>query len=119
MTQASLSMDGGSQGPPASSINFSVANIYMMKGDAYIETGAHDYKKLESVEKGKESTNPPVPLPIERTIGETMTCILKGVFKKASHNLNSRAAQNYSVVEDLSKIPCTMSALEVLQSFPW
>jgi hypothetical protein len=47
-----------------------------------------------------------------------MTCIPKGAFKKASHNPNARATQNYSVVEDLSQTPCAMSALEVLQSFP-
>jgi hypothetical protein len=47
-----------------------------------------------------------------------MTCIPKGAFKKASHNPNARAAQNYSVVEDLSQTPCAMSALEVLQSCP-
>jgi hypothetical protein len=47
-----------------------------------------------------------------------MTCIPKGAFKKSSHNPNTRAAQNYSVVEDLSQTPCAMSALEVLQSFP-
>jgi hypothetical protein len=69
-------------------------------------------------EKGKEAENPSVPLQIERTMGETMTCIPKGAFKKASHNPNARATQNYSVVEDLSQTPCAMSALEVLQSFP-
>jgi hypothetical protein len=47
-----------------------------------------------------------------------MTCIPKGAFKKASHNPNARAAQNYSVVEDLSQTPCAMFALEVLQIFP-
>jgi hypothetical protein len=52
-------------------------------------------------------------------MGEGLTCISKGVFKKASHNPNVRAAQNYSVVEDLSQTPCVMSSLEVLQSFPW
>jgi hypothetical protein len=51
-------------------------------------------------------------------MGETMTYIPKGAFKKYSHNLNARATQNYSVVEDLSQTPCAMSALEVLQSFP-
>jgi len=51
-------------------------------------------------------------------MGETMTRIPKGVFKKASHNLNARAAQNYSVVEDLAQTPCTMFVLEVLHSFP-
>ena len=47
-----------------------------------------------------------------------MTRIPKGAFKRASHNPNARAAQNYSVVEDLSQTPCAMSALEVLQSCP-
>jgi hypothetical protein len=47
-----------------------------------------------------------------------MTHIPKGAFKKASHNPNARATQNYSVVEDLSQTPCAMSALEVLQSCP-
>ena len=47
-----------------------------------------------------------------------MTRIPKGAFKKASHNPNARATQNYFVVEDLSQTPCVMSALEVLQSYP-
>jgi hypothetical protein len=47
-----------------------------------------------------------------------MTCIPKDAFKKASHNPNVRATQNYSVVEDLSQTPCAMSALEVLQNCP-
>jgi hypothetical protein len=51
-------------------------------------------------------------------LGETMTCIPKGVFNKSSHNPNARAAQNYSMVGDLSQTPCVMSALEVLQIFP-
>jgi hypothetical protein len=47
-----------------------------------------------------------------------MTCIPKGAFNKASHNPNTRATQNYSVVEDSSQTPCAMSSLEVLQSCP-
>ena len=47
-----------------------------------------------------------------------MPKIPKGVFKKTLHNPNSRAAVNYSVVEDLSQTPSAMSALEVLQSSP-
>jgi hypothetical protein len=43
-----------------------------------------------------------------------MTCIPKGVFKKDSHNLSTRDAQNYSIMEDLVQNPCAMSALEVL-----
>jgi hypothetical protein len=110
-------MEGGSQGPPTSTGNTSATNVYMLKGDTHIETRTQDYRMSESVEKGKEATNPPVPLQIEKTMGETMTHIPKGAFKKDSHN-PKRASQNYSVVEDLAQTPCTMSALEVLQSFP-
>jgi hypothetical protein len=48
-----------------------------------------------------------------------MTCIPKGVFKKASHNPNARAAQNYFVVEDLSQTPYAMFSLEVLPKLPF
>lgn len=89
----------------------------MMKGDAYISTRAHDYSKPSTSEKGKEAETPSLPLQIDKTLGETMTRITKGVFKKASHNPNARATQNYSVVED-SQTPFAISALEALQSFP-
>jgi hypothetical protein len=116
MTQDSMRTDGGIQGPPSSSIKSSIVNIYMLKFDAFIETRAHDYGKSESVEKGKEVVNPYVPLHIEKTMGETMTHISKGVFKKDSHNPNMRASHNYSVVEDLSQTPCVRSSLDVLWS---
>jgi hypothetical protein len=114
MTQTSSSMDGDSQGPPPYSSNPSPVNIYMMKGDTYIEARAHNYKMPEFAEKCKEATNSPVPLQIEKTMGETMTRIPKWAFKKASHKPNARATHNYFVVEELSQTPCTMSTLEVL-----
>jgi hypothetical protein len=79
MAQASTysSMEGGNQGPPMSIGNTSVANVYMLKGDAHIDT---------------RSRNPSIPLHIENTLGETMTCIPKGPFKKASPNSNVRVA---------------------------
>jgi hypothetical protein len=49
-----------------------------------------------------------------KVVGETMTHIPKGVFKKASHNPNARATQKYSVVEDMAYTPCEMFSLEVL-----
>jgi hypothetical protein len=119
LTQASSSVDGGSQGPPPYSSNPSITNVYMLKGDSNIATRAHNYEMPETAEKGKEAVNPSVPLNMEKRIRETMKHILKGVFKKASHNPNARATQNYSVVKDLSQTPCVMSTLEVLQSFPW
>jgi hypothetical protein len=118
LTQASTSTEGGSQGPSLSSNNPASTNVYMMKGDAFISTRAHDYSNPGTFEKGKEAEIPSLPLHIEKTLGETMTCIPKGTFKKASHNPNARATQNYSVVEDLSQTPCAMSTLEVLQSYP-
>jgi hypothetical protein len=69
----------------------------MMNVDAHLSTRTHDYGMPESVEKGKEASNPLNPLQIEKTVGETMTHIPKGAFKKASHNPNMRAAQNYSM----------------------
>jgi hypothetical protein len=111
-------MEGSSQGPSPSSNNPTSVNVYMVKGDAFISTRAHDYSKSSTSEKGKEDELPSLPLQIEKTLGETMTRIPKGAFKKYSHNPNARATWNYSVVEYLSQIPYAMSTLEVLQSFP-
>jgi hypothetical protein len=118
LTQASTSTEGGSQGPSPSSNNPTSTNVYMMKGDDFISTRVHDYSKPRTSEKGKEAELPSLPLQIKKTLGETMTCIPKGVFKKDSHNPNARVTQNYSVVDDLSQTPCAMSTLEVLQRCP-
>jgi hypothetical protein len=40
------------------------------------------------------------------------------VVRKSAFNPHARAAQNYSIVEDLAQAPSAMSALEVLQSCP-
>jgi hypothetical protein len=93
-------------------------NVYMVKSDAFIATRACDYSKPSASEKGKEAEIPSLPLQIKKKLGETMTRIPKGAFKRDSHNPNARAAHNYSVVEYLSQTPCAMSTLEVLQSFP-
>jgi hypothetical protein len=116
LTQASTSTEGGSQETCPPPNNPSSANVYMVRGDAFITTRAHDYSKPSASEKGKEVDLPSLPLQIEKMLGETMTRIPKGAFKKSSHNPNTRATQNYSVVEDLSQTSCAMSALEVLQS---
>jgi hypothetical protein len=92
LTQASISAEGGSQGPSPSSNNPASTNVYMMKGDDFILTRAHDYIKPSTSEKGKEAEIPSLPLQIEKTLGETMTCIPKGAFKKDSHNPNARSA---------------------------
>jgi hypothetical protein len=45
LTQSSTSVEGGSQGPSLSSNNPAFVNVYMVKGDAFISTRAHDYSK--------------------------------------------------------------------------
>jgi hypothetical protein len=86
----------------------------MMNVDFHLSTKSHDYGMPKSVEKGKDPSNLLTSLQIEKTVRETMTRIPKGVFKKASHNPNVRANQNYSVVEDLEQTSCVMSTLEIL-----
>jgi hypothetical protein len=118
LTQASTSTEGGNQETCLPPNNPSSMNVYMVRGDAFISTRVNDYSKPSTSEKGKEVDLPSLPLQIEKTLGEIMTHIPKGAFKKDSHNPNARATQNYSVVEDLSQTPCVMSSLEVLQSCP-
>jgi hypothetical protein len=120
MAQASTSSSatGGNQGPPAPTNNNPTVNIYMMNVEANIVTRARYYIMSESIEKGKEATNPSTPLQIEKAVGEVMTRIPKGAFKKYFHNPNARATHNYSIVEDFAQTPYVMSSLEVLHSFP-
>jgi hypothetical protein len=92
LTQSSSSMEGGSQEPPPSASNPSSTNVYMMKGSIDITTRTRDYGMPNNYEKGKEAEKPYLPVQIEKTLGETMTRILKGAFKKYSHNPNARAA---------------------------
>ena len=65
-------------------------------------------------------TTPPTngPLHLERPSLDTVLRPPKGVVHKSAFNPHARAAQNYSIVEDLAQAPSTMSALEVLQSCP-
>ena len=93
LTQASSSAEGGSQVPPPSSSNPLSVNVYMMKGSVDITTRTRNYRVPNTYEKGKEVENPSLPLQIENTLGETMTRINKGAFKKASHNPNAKATQ--------------------------
>jgi hypothetical protein len=62
LTQASTSMKGGSQEPSPSLNNPTSANVYMVKGDAFISTRAQDYSKPSTSKKGKEVELPSLPL---------------------------------------------------------
>ena len=82
-------------------------------------THAKDYGSSQP-SPGKEPDPPGYPLRIEKPVDklEVSPHIPKGFLKHLGHNPNARAAQNYSVVEDLGHTPCAMYALEVLQSCP-
>ena len=76
-----------------------------------------DYGEDESL-KAKGAPDATEPLHIMNSIVEPIPRMPKAYTKHKTINPNSRAAQNYSIVEDLAQSPCAMSALEVLQSFP-
>ena len=84
-----------------------------------VVTRAKDYGSSQP-DLGKEPPPTESPLHIENPTDkpEIAPRIPKGVRKCSGHNPNARAAQNYSVVEDLGQNPCAMSVLEVLQSYP-
>jgi hypothetical protein len=63
-------------------------------------------------------TPPSGPLHIEKPNFDSILRPPKSTIRKSTFNPNSRAAQNYNIVEDLAQAPCAMSALEVLQHFP-
>ena len=107
---------GGDQNPPESNSGHGCVN---MVPTTKVVTCAKDYGSSQP-DLGKEPTPPESPLCIENPMDkcEVAPHIPKGVLTCSEHNPNSRAAQNYSVVEDLGHNPCAMSALEVLQSCP-
>jgi hypothetical protein len=88
----------------------------MVKFEVNVATRSHNYSSSQTV-PGLESPPPPeTPLDIEKL--EPLPHIPKGVLKRSTHNPNVRAAQNYSIVEDLGQTLCALSALEVLQTCP-
>ena len=53
LTQASASTEVGSQETYLPPNNLASANVYMVRGDAFITTRVHDYSKPSASEKGK------------------------------------------------------------------
>jgi hypothetical protein len=65
------------------------------------------------------SVSPPSgPLQIEKHSFDSILQPPERTIWKSTFNPNSRATQNYSIVEDLAQAPCAMPALEVLQHYP-
>jgi hypothetical protein len=97
------------------------------KNNIAIMTRAKDYtpskEKVNDVPPTLVQPSPPTPptngpLHLERPSPDTVLRPPKGVVHKSAFNPHARAAQNYSIVEDLAQAPSAMSALEVLQSCP-
>jgi hypothetical protein len=98
------------------------------KNDITLTTRAKDYssskEKVDDIPPSLVQQSPSAPpsngpLHLERPNPDTvLRPPPKGVVRKSAFNPHARAAQNYSIVEDLAQAPSAMSALEVLQSCP-
>jgi hypothetical protein len=106
---------GGSQNPPSQDGDRVCINMVDAKID--IATRSRDYSSSKA-STSLEAPPPPPEMNLQIEKPEPPPRIPKGVLKRSTHNPNARAAQNYSIVEDLGQTPCAMSALEVLQTCP-
>ena len=88
-----------------------------MSAHADIATRSRDYGEAETL-KAKGAPDGAELLHITKPTVEPIPRMPKASTRSKTINPNDRAAQNYSVVEDLAQSPCAMSALEVLQSCP-
>ena len=93
------------------------SNVYMMSAHVDVSTRSHDYGESKSYE-AKVDPDVLEPLHIKRPAVEPIPRMPKRSTKRTAINFNAKAAQNYSIVEDLAQSPCAMSTLEVLQSCP-
>ena len=87
-----------------------------------LTTRAKNYEKQLEGEASTYVDSPSLPqsngpLTFEKTTFEAPSHPSKGTLRH-THNLNTQAAQHYSIIEDLAQALCTMSTLEVLQSCP-
>jgi hypothetical protein len=106
---------GGIQNPPLQDGDRVCINMVDTKIN--IATCSQDYDSSKA-STSLESPPPPPGMNLQIEKPNPSPRILKGVFKHFTHTPNSRAAQNYSIVEDLGQTPCAMSCLEVLQMCP-
>ena len=96
------------------------SQVFMMDGAAPVSIATHSKDYVGSRQAaGKEDVDgppPPLvsgPLEIEKpSIEPIVRPPSKGVLRKSSYNPNARAAQHYSIVEDLAQAPSVISMLE-------
>jgi hypothetical protein len=87
------------------------------RATVHVVTRSRDYISSQAI-PGLESHPPPPEMDLKIKKPDPSPHIRKGVLKSSTHNPNARAAQNYSIFEDLGQTLCAMSALEVLQVCP-
>jgi hypothetical protein len=102
---------GGIQNPSLQDGNRLCINMVYEKFN--VATRSQDYISSQAI-PGLESPPPPPKMNLHIKKPLPPPPIMKGVLKHSTHNLNARAAHNYSIVEDLGQTPCVMLALEVL-----
>jgi hypothetical protein len=91
--------------------------INMVDAKIDIATHSRDYGSSKSI-TSLEAPPPPLEMNLWVEKSEPLPHIPKGVLKNSTHNPNARATQNYSIIEYMGQTPCTMLALEVLQTCP-
>jgi hypothetical protein len=99
---------GGSQNPSLQDGNCLCIN--MVDEKINVATQSRDYISSQD-NPGLESPPPPLKRNLYIEKPEPPPCILKGVLRLSTHNRNSRATQNYFIVEVLGQKPCEMLAL--------
>jgi hypothetical protein len=92
-------------------------NIMMLNSMIGLFTRVKNYDIYDLPKDQPSTSQSNDPLNIEKAILEPFPQPPKGAPHWNFYNPNARAAQHYSIVEDLAQAPCAMSALEVLQSF--
>jgi hypothetical protein len=99
-----------------------------MQSDVALTTRAKDYslskEKVDDLPPSSvqpSPTNPPTnsPLHLKRpSLDTVLRPPPNGIVRKSAFNPHARAAQNYSIVEEMAQAPSAMSSLEVLQTCP-
>jgi hypothetical protein len=85
--------------------------INMVRYEVSVSTSICDYDSSKTIIDPKP---PPLKTPLHIDYPKPPPPILKGFINFSSHNPNSRATQNYSIVKGLVQTLYVMSYLEVL-----
>ena len=102
---------------PASSSQVLMLSVTKPSTDILVSTRNKYYGIQATDQPTTSTTNPSTESVPPTAIPKLKIKPPKGVIHKSTYNPQTRAAQNYNVVEDLAQSPSAMSSLEVLQKF--